>query len=165
MPQMPAQPAPPTTPTCSNCVTTTQLAHAGAIPNQIPSSMLRSSDGKMRLDFPNTSVITNPAAGYAVFLNHLKQEAHVVPIPKAPQMPQMPHMPGMAAMPSAPSPLSPVHVEELGMGMVEGVEVMGKRYTVKPPELPKIPGVPQAPAMPQAPKCAETSKLAAGAGD
>jgi hypothetical protein len=37
------------------------------------------------------------------------------------------------------------------MGMVEGVEVMGKRYTIKPPELPKMPAMPQAPTMPQAP--------------
>jgi hypothetical protein len=148
MPQMPAQPAPPTVPTCSNCLTTTQLARAGAIPNQIPSSILRSSDGKMRLDFPNTSVITNPAAAHAIVLNHLKQEAYVLPIPKPPQMP---HMPGMPAMPEAPSSVSPTHVEELGMGMVEGVEVMGKRYTVKPPAMPKMPAVPQPPAMPQVP--------------
>ena len=82
MPQMPAPPAPPLTPTCSNCVTTTQLAKAGAIPNQVPSSITRSSTGQMRLDYPDTSVITNPASGYAVVLNHIKQEAHIVPIPK-----------------------------------------------------------------------------------
>ncbi|HWF45954.1 MAG TPA: hypothetical protein VG168_03025 [Bryobacteraceae bacterium] len=147
-PNMPAPPAPPPMPTCSNCVTTTQLAKEGAIPNQVPSSILRSSTGQMRVDFPNTSVITNPAGGYAIMLNHLKQEAHVVPIPQAPQMPQMP---GMGAMPGMPSSLSHVKVEDLGMGMVEGVEVMGKRYTMNPPGMPKMPSMPQEPAMPQAP--------------
>jgi hypothetical protein len=102
----------------------------------------------MRLDYPNTSVITNPAGGYAIVLNHLKQEAHVVPIQQAPQMP---HMPGMAAAPAMPSSPSQVKVEDLGMGMVEGVEVMGKRYTMKPPAMPKMPSMPQAPAMPKAP--------------
>jgi hypothetical protein len=138
-------------PTCSNCVTTSQLAQAGAIPNQIPSSILRASDGKMRLDFPNMSVITNPPGGYAVLLNHLKQEAQVVPIPKPPQMPQMPGAPGIPAMPSS---LSQMHVEDLGMGTIEGVEVMGKRYMMNPPGMPAAPGMPampQAPGMPQVP--------------
>lgn len=149
-PQMPSSP-PPLQPTCSNCLTTSQLAKAGAIPNQIPSSILRASDGKMRLDFPNMSVITNPSAGYAVLLNHLKQEAQVVPIPKAPQMPQMPGAPGM---PSLPSSLSQMHVQDLGMGTIEGVEVMGKQYMMKPPgmpAMPKMPTMPQVPGMPTAP--------------
>ena len=50
-----------------------------------------------------------------------------------------------------PSSLSDAKVEDLGMGMVEGVEVMGKRYTMKPPGVPKMPAMPQAPTMPQAP--------------
>jgi hypothetical protein len=125
------------------------LAKAGAIPNQIPSSVARNSAGQMRLDFPNTSVITNPAGGYAAVLNHLKQEVHIVPIPKAPEMPQMPGAPGMPAMPTS---MPPMHVEDLGKGMVEGVEVEGKRYTMmNPPAIPKMPEMPKAPAMPAAP--------------
>lgn len=138
-----------------------QLAQPGALPQQSPSKMFRSADGKMRVDTGNTSVITDPAAQKALVLDHLKKEAHMVPIPQAPQMPQMPAMPG-----GIPKEMpKPADVEDLGKGFIEGHEVEGKKFTFnppkppempKPPELPKVaipgmPAPPQAPQLPQAP--------------
>jgi hypothetical protein len=149
-------------------MTTTQLAHPGAPPQQSPSQMFRSADGKTRVDTGNTSVITDPASQKALVLDHAKKEARMVPIPQAPQGPQMPALPGglPAGMPKAP------HVEDLGKGMIEGHEVEGKKYTFQPPEQPKppdipkppglakpavpgMPGAPQAPPKPQMPTVAE----------
>lgn len=117
--------------------------------------MVRSSDGKMRIDTPNTTVITNPAAQQAILLDHLKKQAQIVPlVPQAPQMPQMQMpAPGMPQMPGAPQ-MSPVTVQNLGKSMIEGHPVEGMRYTVQPPAAPQIPGapqMPQAPAPPQVP--------------
>src|SRR6267154_5417970 len=87
MPQAPQPPpAPPLPPACADCMTTMQLAQPGALPQQTPSKMFRSADGKMRVDTGNTSVITDPAAQKALVLDHLKKEAHMVPLPKAPDM-------------------------------------------------------------------------------
>ena len=132
---------------------------------QSPSSMTRASDGKMRVDTPNTSVITNPAANQAIVLNHVTKEAHVIPLPQAPGAPAMPGAPAVPGAPAAPggSPLPGVHVQDLGKSTIDGIPVEGKRYTVPPPAAPPAPGtpsapsaaapaVPGAPAMPGAPK-------------
>lgn len=113
--------------------------------------MVRSSDGKMRIDTPNTTVITNPAAQQAIVLDHLKKEAQIVPLqPQAPQMPQM-QMPAAPQMPGTPQ----IAMQDLGKSFIEGHPVDGKRYTVQPPAMPQMPQAPQmpgAPPMPQAPK-------------
>src|SRR6185312_10922428 len=121
---------------------------------QSESQMLRASDGKMRVDSGNTSVITDPKAQQTILLDHVKKEARVIPAPKLPQAPEMPQMPGMPKPPSAPGAPPPPNVVDLGKGFIEGHEVSGKQFTFappKPPEMPKPPAMPKLPAMPQAP--------------
>jgi hypothetical protein len=120
--------------------------------------MLRSPDGKMRIDMGATSVITDPASQKALVLDHAKQLARTVPMPQSPQAPQipgMPHLPG-----NLPGGLpKPPQVEDLGKGLIEGHEVEGKKFTFHPPDapaMPKVPGlqkpaIPGMPAAPQAP--------------
>lgn len=108
--------------------------------------MLRSADGKMRIDFGNTSMITDPSAQKTFVLDHLKKEALTVPMPQAPQL-TPPALPAGAL----PSHAIPPQVEELGRALIEGHEVEGKKYTFQPPPLPKPPAAPQLPAMPKLP--------------
>jgi hypothetical protein len=128
--------------------------------------MVRSSDGKMRLDFPNMSMISNPAAGHAMLLDHVKQEVRVVPLqpPAAPGMPQMPNAPGMPPAPKAPS-MPAVNVKDLGKGMIEGHPVEGKQFTMHipgvptPPSAPALPGMPKPPSLPGAPQAPGTPQV------
>jgi hypothetical protein len=133
---------------------------AGGAPVQTPSSMVRSSDGKMRIDTPNTTVITNPAAQQAIVLDHLTKQAQVLPLQT--QMPQPPQfqMPG-AGTPGAPSaPQMPaVTMQDLGKSLIEGHPVDGKRYIVQPPPLPQAPQVPQAPQAPQMPQAPQKPQV------
>lgn len=121
-----------------------QSATPGSLPQVSPSSMLRSADGKMRIDFGNTSMITDPAAQKAIVLDHLKKEALTVPMPQGPQVTP----PGLPAFPNSPVP---PQVVELGKALIDGHEVEGKQYTFQPPNLPKPPSLPQMPALPKAP--------------
>lgn len=104
----------------------------------------------MRVDFGNTSMITDPATQKTILLDHLKKEALTVPAPRAPQVTP----PGLPAFPNSPVPPK---VQELGKAFIDGHEVEGKQYTFQPPNLPKplsappMPGMPQAPGMPAVP--------------
>jgi hypothetical protein len=134
-------------------MTTMQLAIPGASLSQSASQLLRSSDGKLRMDYGNTSVITNPAAQQAILLDHIKLVAKIIPIP--PQLPQLPKIPqiGIPGPPGAPTP-PPMSVVNLGPGSIEGHAVMGQQITFHMPTLPtppKIPGMPQLPGMPKLP--------------
>jgi len=122
-----------------------------AAATQSPSQLVTASDGKMRLDLPNTSVITDPKAQQAIILDHLKKTATVLPMqPSLPQMPGM-QMPGMQ-MPSMKPPTPPsVSVQDLGKSLIEGHEVDGKRYMIQPPTPPQVPTPPQLPGAPQMP--------------
>ena len=145
---------PPTPPSCSECASKTQPAGGGP-PSQTASRMWRSSDGKTRIDMPQTSVISDPISKHTIVLDHLKKEASIIPMPP-PGAPAMP--PG--ASPAAAAALHPssVHTQDLGKSMIEGHEVEGKRYTlphVPPPPKPQIPGMkipgmkpPAAPSLP-----------------
>lgn len=131
--------------------------------------MWRSSDGKMRFDTPNTSIISDPGSQRTILLDHLKKEASIFPMPAA-----IPGAPA-AAMPQAPSANIPkppaMQVEDLGKSMIEGHEVEGKRYTLlhiappgKPtmpaaPKIPSVPSAPSAPSLPGAPKAPAMPKL------
>jgi hypothetical protein len=126
-----------------------QLALPGAPPQQSASQLLRASDGKMRMDYGNTSVITNPAAQHAIILDHIKQEARVIPIPQISQMPKIPQL-GVPGMPGAPAPPA-VQSVDLGKGFIEGHAVTGTQLTFHMPTMPPVPGMPKAPGMPQAP--------------
>src|SRR5579864_2466140 len=89
-PQAPDMPATP--PSCSDCTTKTQGAGGGPSA-QSASRMWRSSDGKMRLDTPHTSIISDPAGQKTIMLDHLKKEAMVIPTPPAASGSAMPGMP------------------------------------------------------------------------
>ena len=121
-----------------------------AVPQQSPSKLFRSADGKIRVDSGNISVITDPATQKTIMLDHLKKEASLFSA-QPPKMPAgaLPNvaMPGLAMNP----PASPAKVEELGKAMIEGHEVIGKRFTFQPPGAPQIPGAPQMPGAPQVP--------------
>jgi hypothetical protein len=152
-------------------MTTMQPAMPGVPATSQATQMLKSADGKMRIDFPNMSVITNPQLQHAFVLDHAKQEMHMIPMqlpsPNMPHPPGMPHLPGMPNMPALPQipgmPHPPaMSAVDLGKATIGGVPVEGKQYTLAMPTLPALPkppglqapqppGVPQAPGMPALP--------------
>ena len=107
--------------------------------------MVRSSDGKLRFDSGDMSVITDPAKQQTIILDHLNKEARVCAMP---QVPAAQFSPGGVTA-AAGSPLRLVNVQDLGKSIIEGHEVVGKRYSFQPPEAPGVPAVPQPPALPQ----------------
>lgn len=121
--------------------------------------MSRSADGKMRIDYGTTSVITNPASGQMLLLDHLKKEVRAIPVtpPTPPKLaaPQV-QIPGMTTPPTLPATPA-MAVKDLGTRMIAGHEVQGKQFTAppltppKPPALPQIPGMPKAPELPPKP--------------
>ncbi|HEV3329812.1 MAG TPA: hypothetical protein VG096_02450 [Bryobacteraceae bacterium] len=134
---------------------TVQHASPGAAPQQVSSRLFRSADGKTRVDTGNTSLITDPAAGRTVLLDHLKKQARVMPTPPAapPQPGQAPPPPGMPGFALPHAPLAPaVNVKDLGKSVINGHEVVGKQFTFTPPVLPGKPAAPTVPGMPAAPR-------------
>ena len=122
-------------PACAQCINTLQLAAPGSLPQESPWSLLRSAEGRLRLNFGNTSIITDPIAGVRMYLDHLAQTVRIMPLtpPTPPGMPGMPQaaipgfgMPGLAglAIPAMPG----TNVQNLGKSIMDGLEVMGKRY-------------------------------------
>jgi hypothetical protein len=103
--------------------------------------MWRSSSGKMRIDTPSASIISNPAEQKTILLDHLKKEATVIPMPTASGSAPLggPKMPGGA--PSAPA----LQVQDLGKSLIEGHEVEGKRYVLPAAQKPQAPAMPQMP--------------------
>ena len=119
--------------------------------------MARSASGQMRVDYGATSVITNPATGVTLLLDHAKQQVRAIPTPPGMTPPQV-TPPGVPGMPSMTPPAQPaMQVKDLGVKMVQGIEVQGKQITLpplaapKPPAPPQVPGMPGAPAVPGAP--------------
>lgn len=152
-------PKPPSLPAASTeCTNTIQLAAPGSVPSQISYKMARSADGQTRVDYGATSVISNPATGVTLLLDHAKQEVRAIPTPPGLTPPQLtsPGLPGMPAPPTPPTAPG-MQVKDLGTKMVQGVEVHGTQITLppltppKPPAAPQVPGMPGAPAVPSAP--------------
>jgi hypothetical protein len=153
MPQPPPVSLPPG---CANCQTTLHPAQppapgAPGAPSPpaapaVPWQMARSAGGQTRLDFGNQSVISNPASGETIVLNHLKKEAIAFPTPKAPPG-APPAIPGFSA-PSAPGAPQPPSVQNLGKKFIDGHEVEGKLFTIPPPPVPKLPSAPTIPGLP-----------------
>lgn len=120
-------------PACSECVQTSVGPMGGALPQTSSFAQYRSPSGLTRFDMGNFSMISNPATGERTLLNHLTQEARILP-PQMPgmampamampatAMPAMPGMPQMPAMPGAPN------IIQLGKSMIEGHPVQGVRY-------------------------------------
>ena len=150
----------PLPPACTECTATLQSALAGSLPQQIAYKMSRSADGKLRIDYPNTSVITNPATGQVLLLDHIKKEVSSLQMPAAvlPQLPGQPKLPGVPGAPTPPAAPA-MTVKDLGKRLIGGIEVEGKQYTLppltppKPPAAPQpqIPGMPKGPQLPQLP--------------
>jgi hypothetical protein len=111
--------------------------------------MVRSGDGKTRIDSGNTSVITDPRAQQVMVLDHLTKEARILPMQPAPA----PQQPGMPASGVAPPPFQPppMHVQDLGKSVIDGHEVDGKRYIIQPPPPPQPPQAPQVAGAPPPP--------------
>lgn len=139
---------PPLPPASGDCLTITKLANSAAAPQQTPTKLFRSSDGKTRVDSGNFSVITDPATQKTILLDHVKKEASVFPMPAPPPggvpggLPEV----GVPGFPSAP-PTSALNVKDLGKRMIDGQEAQGKLYTV--PEPPNVLAAAKAPQMPQ----------------
>src|ERR1039458_1727027 len=93
-------PPPPMPPALADCLTTFQSA-AGMVSQPSPSTLLRSLDGKMRVDLGATSVITNPKAAVVILLDHVKMEARLLPMsPGIPPVPGMHQLPGETLPPT-----------------------------------------------------------------
>jgi hypothetical protein len=144
----PAQPPAPAPPPAPGAPAAPPAPGAPAAP-PAPWKMLRSANGQTRLDFGNRSVISNPAAGETLVLDHVKKEA--VSFPAAPAAPGAPPpIPSMSmpAVPGAPPPT----VQNLGKKFIDGHEVEGKLFTIPPPPAPKAPSAPQMPPGPPIPQ-------------
>lgn len=146
---------PPIPPSCSDCATKSE-APGGSASAQSSSRMWRSSSGKMRIDTPSSSIISNPADQKTILLDHLKKEATIIPMPAACGA----AAPGSSKLPGGAPPPPAMQVQDLGKSMIEGHEVEGKRYLLpaaqKPqappmPKMPQMPGSSKSPAAPNAP--------------
>ena len=154
VPELPQVSSPPAS---GDCVTTLQLAQPGAPPQETATKLIRSGDGKIRVDSGNISVITDPATQHTILLDHLTKEAKSFSTPPLPQQPGMPPAPGMpqftppglpAGVPAPPA----ANVQDLGKKLIDGEEAEGKRITFQPPKPPATPNLPGAPSMPKLPQ-------------
>ncbi len=118
-------------------------------PQMVPGKIFRSGDGRMRRDSGHVTVITDPHAQEVISIDHAKQEFRRIPM-SALNPPKPPSPPGGMDAPQPPK----MHVEDLGKMMIGGVEAVGKRITVHPPDIPKLPAKPPLtlPKLPQIPK-------------
>ena len=154
-------PAPPAAapPITAEYATALQPASGGA-PVQSAFRFCRATGGQTRVDSGKTSVISDPAAGHTILLDHVKKTATISQAPpQTPKLPGMPPMPQFAAPGVPTAPKTPgVQVQDLGKSVIQGHEVEGKRFLIPPPpalpgmpQAPKAPGLPQMPKAPQAP--------------
>ena len=149
----------PTPPVTAEYTSALQGPQPNVPPVQSAYRFCRATDGKTRVDTGNTSVISNPATGQTILLDHVKKTATIHPAsPTAPPgAPQMPHFsaPGLPGMPHAPS----VQVQDLGKSVFQGQEVEGKRFLIQPHAMPKTPGVPKPPKAPTVAEVWTSSEL------
>lgn len=142
---LPKPPSPPP-PLSVEFQSTLHSSHPGAEPTQHDWKLHRSSDGKTRYDHGNHSVITDPAKQQVTLLDHVKKQAHVLPMPAQ----SAPAAPGGGAQPGSSAPASaPPIVKDLGKRMIAGHETEGKSYTLPSPK-PSI--TPHSSAPPNPPK-------------
>jgi len=103
------------------------LALAGAVVQQIATKQFRSLEGKIRLDFDTSSLISDPLTQVRILLDHLAMEARILlPEPNLPAVPGIPAIPEFAlpAIPSVPN----VNIVNLGISVIDGLEAEGLRY-------------------------------------
>ena len=175
IPQLPPVPKlPPLPPVTAEYTSAVKLPQPNVPPVQSSYRFTRATSGQTRTDSGNTSVISNPAAGQTIMLDHVKKTATIQtappPMPAAPGMPAMPQFapPGLPKPPQAPN----IQMQDLGKSVLQGYEVEGKKLLVPPqtpppPTMPKPPGLqlpgapklPQAPALPKLPQVPGMPKL------
>lgn len=148
---LPPMSLPPLTADFENVI---QPATPGVPAQKTPWSLARASDGTTRTNQGNTSVISYPAHGQSLLLDHLKKEAMIIPAqPPAPPKPQLaqlgPNAQHLLAPPPAPQ------IQDLGKRFMGTHEVEGKLFTfqrlVPTPHLPPTPTAPT-PTAPKAPE-------------
>jgi hypothetical protein len=94
--------APPIT---AEYATALQPAVPNAAPVQSAFRFCRGAGGQTRVDSGSTSVISNPAAGQTILLDHVKKTATVQQtLPPPPGLPAMPKPPALPGVPQAPKP-------------------------------------------------------------
>jgi len=122
---------------------------SGAAPVQSAFRFCRATGGQTRVDSGKTSVISDPAAGHTILLDHVKKTATISQAPpQVPKLPGMPPMPQFAAPGVPTAPQTPgVQVQDLGKSVIQGHAVEGKRFLIPPPP-PPAPGMPQSPKGP-----------------
>ena len=111
---------------CAECIETTVPAQPSAAVLASVVLRFRAADGRLRVDFGNFSMLTNPATGEQILLNHLAQEARIfvnqVPIPPQLPIPAIPGLPTVPAFPPEPNLVA------LGKIIVDGLPVEGVRH-------------------------------------
>ena len=141
MPHFPPVSLPPLT---AECETTLHLAQPGTSAKQFASKLFRASDGKIRVDYGEMSVITNPLAQQTITLDHLRKEARMFPMPQEAQPQSNPGgLPVTTLAADSSNVPAPSNVEDLGMRIINGHAAEGKRFTFPLPQLPKSPGLGQ----------------------
>ena len=126
---------------CAECVQTTVSALPGSLPGESLIQRYRAAEGKLRVDFGKISIITDPAAGERIILDHLAMEARILSDIRIPPEPPLPAIPGMPAVPALPALPNAPNVVALGKDFMEGLEVEGMRYVfpvldaLKPPSI------------------------------
>lgn len=132
----PVAPEPTLVAVCAECIETTLPAQPGSPPLESVIKRFRAADGKLRVDFGNFSMITDPASAERILLNHLTQEAQILidetPIP--PELP-LPDIPGPPALPSLPPE---PNVVALGKALIDGLEVEGVRHVFSTLDSPSV---------------------------
>lgn len=152
VPEMPEVPSPPA---MGDCVTTLIPSQPGASPVESAHKLIRSGDGKMRVDSGDISVISDPASKRTILLDHVKKEAKALSMDALPQPPGMPAMPQMPQMPGVVPPGLPTEVpkptattvQDLGTRIIDGEMAEGRRVTMQPPQMPTMPQRPDVPGM------------------
>ncbi len=148
---MTQHPVPALPPVSAEYLDTLHNSDPGGAPKQSASRLYRSANGMTRMDFEASSVINDPVNQKTVLLDHAKKEAKIMSMQQAglPQFAQPQFAAGVA--PAMPAPPPPMHIQDLGKRMIDGHEVMGKKYTFQPPPLPQV-GPPAMPAIPKPPE-------------
>ena len=109
----------------AECIETTQSAQLGALPLASLLRRFQTADGRLRVDFGAISIITNPATGERILLDHLALVARI--LIGAALLPSG-ALPGILGLPAAPGLPAVTAVVALGMEIVNGLEVEGMRY-------------------------------------
>jgi len=110
----------------AECIETTQPAQLGAVALASLLRRFQAADGRLRVDFGAISMITNPATGERILLDHLAQLARILPV--APALAGLAGMPVVPGLPAAPGLPGVPAVVALGMSIVNGLEAEGMRY-------------------------------------